>query len=157
LNEVVFRAGKVSSPRSLAEFRLRDDALPLLEEAGRLGFSRWVITNQPDVARGLLDADVLELMHVRLRQNLPVDGVEACLSADDADPRRKPNPGMLLEVAARCSIDLRNSFFVGDCEKDLRAGRAAGVRTVLLETEYNRAIHGTADFNCRSFAAVRHV
>lgn len=155
LNAVVIRQGKVSSPRTLDEFRLLEEIKPLLHEARRLGYVLWVVTNQPDVARGCLAREDLERMHQQIRQTFPIDGIEACLSAADDDPRRKPNPGMLLEVAQRLSIDLKRSLFVGDGEKDVLAGRAAGLRTVLLETEYNRSIHGIADFNCRSLDDIR--
>jgi D-glycero-D-manno-heptose 1,7-bisphosphate phosphatase len=62
------------------------------------------------------------------------------------DPRRKPNPGMILEAIAYCNnsrahmrrttsyrgdlISLENVLFVGDRDEDEKAARAAGVRFV---------------------------
>jgi hypothetical protein len=45
---------------------------------------------------------------------------------------RKPAPGMLEQAAEDLGIDLSASWMVGDQLRDIQAGRAAGVRTVLL-------------------------
>jgi D-glycero-D-manno-heptose 1,7-bisphosphate phosphatase len=143
------RDNVVGSPRRLQEFEIRPDSRRLVDEAKRLGFLVWIVTNQPDIERCLLDPAVLERMHDQLKATLPIDGIEVCPSADDCNPRRKPHPGMLLEIADRCEVDLARSYIIGDGEKDIQAGRAAGVETILFETSYNSSIHGTADHNCR--------
>ena len=48
---------------------------------------------------------------------------------------RKPKPGMLLKAATDFNIDLSNSWMVGDGENDIKAGKNAGCKTVLLGTE----------------------
>jgi len=45
---------------------------------------------------------------------------------------RKPKPGLLLRAAKENNLDLRKSFFVGDALVDVKAGNAAGCRTILL-------------------------
>lgn len=147
LNEVVLRQNLVGSPRQINEFRLLprvDEATALLKKAG---FFLVVVTNQPDVARGLLKKTDLEEMHELLGAHCPLDAILSCQSADDSDPRRKPNPGMILEARDQFKIDLKKSFMVGDSDKDLGAGKAAGVRTILIETSYNEAIHGQGKWN----------
>jgi len=54
------------------------------------------------------------------------------------DPRRKPNPGMLLDIAHHCGIPLDGVPFVGDSWRDIEAARAAGARPVLVRTGYGR-------------------
>ena len=58
------------------------------------------MTNQPDVARGTLDAAEVDRMHERLRSRVPLDEICVCVH-DDADvcACRKPQPGMLLDAA----------------------------------------------------------
>ncbi|HXJ77678.1 MAG TPA: HAD hydrolase-like protein, partial [Candidatus Methylomirabilis sp.] len=46
---------------------------------------------------------------------------------------RKPAPGMLLAAACELGIDLGRSWMVGDTDGDVRAGRSAGCRTILVE------------------------
>lgn len=48
---------------------------------------------------------------------------------------RKPKPGMLLKAAEDFNIDLSQSYMVGDGENDIKAGMAAGCKTVLLNTD----------------------
>jgi len=109
-----------------------------LEELRLAGFKLIVVTNQSGVARGYFtEADYYAVHAEFLRQLQParLDGTYFC--ADDPDHpsfRRKPNPGMLLEAAAAHHVDLSRSFMIGDRGLDIEAGRAAGVRTVLVET-----------------------
>ena len=82
-------------------------------------------------------------MNVRLRELLPLDAVYFCPHHPDGGPGgdpalvrkcecRKPSPGMILDAAAERGIDLTRSVLIGDSLDDVRAGRAAGVRTVLI-------------------------
>jgi D-glycero-D-manno-heptose 1,7-bisphosphate phosphatase len=48
-------------------------------------------------------------------------------------PCRKPQPGMLLEVAAARDIDLSRSWMIGDILDDVEAGNRAGCQTVLVD------------------------
>ncbi len=119
-----------------------------LAELKAAGFALLVVSNQPVVARGLLDeAGVLALqreVEARLLQaGAPaLDGFYFCphhpratLPAyRQACPCRKPRPGMLLQAAAEHGIDLPASFMVGDRPTDLHAGARAGCRTIWVET-----------------------
>jgi D-glycero-D-manno-heptose 1,7-bisphosphate phosphatase len=126
-----------------------------LRAAKQKGYLIIVITNQPDVSRGLLDPEDLRAMHTLLMKELPIDHIELCTSSDDTDFRRKPNPGMILDAANKLNVDLAASFLVGDGEKDIMAGKRAGIKTILLKTPYNSQIHGIGDFNCSSLDEVR--
>ena len=153
LNEVVIRGDDISSPRTVGEFRLIREGAWLVEQAKELGFLCVVITNQPDISNGLMSPEALEWINQRLL-DLGVEAIECCESADDSDRRRKPNPGMLFDAAYKLEIDLKRSYFVGDHLRDVQAGKAAGVKTIFLETEYNRSFHGCGDINCRSLTEI---
>jgi len=156
LNEVIFRDKVVASPRTREEFRLLAGARELVAAVKSRGFLAIVVTNQPDIARGLMRPEELATMHADLGADLPIDAIFVADSGDDADPRRKPNPGMLVEAAERKLLDLGHSWILGDSVKDIEAGRRAGVQTMLLETHYNTNIHGTADKNFCSLAEATH-
>lgn len=98
------------------------------------GYFLVVVTNQPDVARGLLPSDELVAMHAKLATHVPVDDIWVC-PHDDADECscRKPAPGMLVGAARRHGLDLDASVMVGDRWRDIEAGRRAGCRTVLVD------------------------
>ena len=145
LNKVVMREGVVSSPRSLDEFKINEEARFLIGAARAAGYTVVVVTNQPDVERSLLDTPTLEQMHSILRTELGIEFVQVCTSTNDSDPRRKPTPGMLLDAARELQIDLGRSLFVGDSKRDLGAGQRAGVTTILLKTGYNIDAQKLAD------------
>lgn len=141
INKVILKDGRCFSPRNIAEFELSDDIGEFLARSRQFGFVNIVITNQPDIARGLMSWDVLEAMHQFIKDNLPIDDVFIC-PHDDIDncDCRKPKPGMLFQAAQKWNIDLANSFLIGDQWKDMEAGRNAGCITILLEYPYNKKV-----------------
>jgi D-glycero-D-manno-heptose 1,7-bisphosphate phosphatase len=138
LNELVVRDGQAVSPRRLEDFRVRPGASEAVTRLAALGLHVFVATNQPDIARGLLDPADLAEMTRRLRAAVGVEDVVIC-PHDDSDgcTCRKPRPGMLLALAERWGVALADSFLVGDSWKDIEAGRRAGCRTILVGREPN--------------------
>jgi len=155
INRVVMRKGAPSSPRRLSEFRLRRDAREFVRWLKGRGFAVFVVTNQPDIARGLLDPAELKAMHGKIRKSMPVDDILVCPHDHrDRCRCRKPLPG-LITAALRRGIDRKCSFVIGDGEKDMAAGRSAGCATILLKAPYNRGASG--DFRARNFAEVKKI
>lgn len=138
INQTISRAGKLTSPRTMDEFELEPGVIDALQVLRAARFKLLVVTNQPEIARGLLKADVLHRMTARLMESLPIDEVRIC-PHDDADGCRcrKPRPGMLLDLACRHGVDLVGSFLIGDRATDTRAGQAAGCSTIILDRPYN--------------------
>lgn len=114
-----------------------------------------LVTNQRGLARGVLTPAGYAAVAARLRAELAGHG--ARLDAEYVCPHeggcdcRKPRPGLLLRaVAEHPGIRLAGAVLVGDAESDVRAGIAAGTRTVRL------AAAGTptaADLLCPDLAA----
>ena len=149
INRVVLKAGKPFSPKSVTDLVLNDGIADFLTITRKVGFINIVFTNQPDVARKLMDSKDLQVIHDFLRKNLVIDDIYLC-PHDDTDNCfcRKPKPGMLIEAARKWAIDLKSSFVVGDQWKDAQAGRAAGCITILLDFPYNKSAecdHRSAD------------
>lgn len=138
LNAVVWRDGKAASPRSPQELEVVLDAAPALAALREAGYLLLVVTNQPDVRRELMSQATLDAIHGELRQQLDVDDLIACVHDDrDACGCRKPKPGMLLTLAERWDVDLAESWMIGDQDRDIACGRAAGCHTLLLARPYN--------------------
>jgi D-glycero-D-manno-heptose 1,7-bisphosphate phosphatase len=104
-----------------------------------------LISNQPGIAKGKYSWPAFQLIDDRLTQLLERDGawLDAryyCFHHPEATvPElriscecRKPLPGLLLTAARELSIDLETSFFVGDTDRDVLAGKAAGCQPIRI-------------------------
>jgi D-glycero-D-manno-heptose 1,7-bisphosphate phosphatase len=110
----------------------------------RAGFALVVISNQGVVARGGGDLAQVEAVNERLRAMLPnpdrpgrslIDAIYGCpFHPGGTVPRysrehdwRKPAPGMIRAAIAELDLDLAGSWLIGDADRDLEAGIAAGL------------------------------
>jgi D-glycero-D-manno-heptose 1,7-bisphosphate phosphatase len=141
LNRPVVTDGKPFPPSTVNEFELYSDAKDSCLRLKKAGYLLVVVTNQPDVARGTQDINVVEEMHQLLARQLPIDRVMVCCHDDaDACECRKPKSGMLLKVADELRINLKESFMVGDRWRDIEAGSNAGCRTVFIQRNYDEQL-----------------
>ena len=137
LNQVVVRNGTPYPPANAAELVLAPNAVEALRELKAQGFLLLVVTNQPDVAKGITTRASVEEINRKLAAELPVDEIFVCYHKDgDGCDCRKPKPGMLLEGARKYNVDPAGSFMVGDRWRDVEAGQNAGCRTVFIDGGY---------------------
>jgi D-glycero-D-manno-heptose 1,7-bisphosphate phosphatase len=145
INRAVLHAGLPHPPHSVQDVEILPgvpEALTLLKSAG---FMLVVVTNQPDVARGVQSRAEVDAIHAMLLRTLPLDCVKVCCHDErDGCSCRKPAPGMLLEAARDLDLDLARSYMVGDRWKDIEAGERAGTTTILIENEYPEKKPGNA-------------
>ena len=139
INKAVFRDGRPTSPRNLSEFEIDEGVEESLKRLRADGFKLFVVTNQPDIARGLMPRESLRLMTDRIMATLAVDEVRVCPHDDrDCCRCRKPKPGMLVDLVREHGVELRESYLIGDSWKDTLAARAAGCRSIILDRPYNQ-------------------
>lgn len=126
--------------RSLDQIVFIPGALEAIRRLSRGPALIIVITNQSAVGRGIItrrQADRINdtvLGRIRTRGGR-VDALYMCPHHPDRGcPCRKPSPGMILEAANEHDIDLSRSYVVGDGPCDIRAGRGAGARPLLVLT-----------------------
>jgi D-sedoheptulose 7-phosphate isomerase len=137
LNRAVIRDGKPYPPASVAELDIAAGAENALRELKAQGFKLLVVTNQPDLAKGLATQEDVDAINQKLAAALPVDEFFVCPHVDgDNCDCRKPKAGLLLEGARKHHIDLSASFMIGDRWRDVEAGQNAGCRTVLIDQGY---------------------
>ena len=138
--------GYVTKP---GEFVLLPHVVDAIKLINRSQYLAIVITNQPQVARGLCSlADIGEIhkeMETQLGdQGAKLDDIFFCPHHPDRGfagenlefkidcDCRKPKIGMLLQARERYNIDFSKSFFIGDSQRDIDAGRKAGCGTELV-------------------------
>ena len=138
--------GFVSRPE---DFELLPGAARALRAINESGYLAIVVTNQPVIARGECSLEGLRAIHDKMETLLGAEGAYLddlffCPHHPDGGfpgelPEykiececRKPKPGMLLVAAEKYNIDLSASFMLGDDERDMGAGRAAGCKPVMV-------------------------
>ncbi len=147
--------GYINHPNQV---RLLPGAAGALIQLKKMGYLLIVATNQSGVARGIVSEETLEKIHHRLQKLLAdegayLDGIYSCPYHPDGvigkyrmeSDLRKPNPGMLRMAAAEHEIDLSQSWMIGDSYRDISAGKAAGCRTILIDSPIKRPLRGPSD------------
>jgi D-glycero-D-manno-heptose 1,7-bisphosphate phosphatase len=126
--------------KSLDEWRPIKGSLEAIARLTQAGYRIVVATNQSGIARGLFSTRTLFDIHEAMQRAASqaggrIDAFFFCPhAADAACPCRKPQPGMLLEVARRFNVALKDAYMVGDALRDVQAAAAAGARPVLVLT-----------------------
>lgn len=111
-----------------------------LAEASRRGWRVGVATNQSGLARGLLDEPTLAAIHRRMVRAVEANGgrIDAIVycphGPDDGCTCRKPEPGLLHELARRFHVELEGVPVIGDSVRDLEAAQRAGAQPILVRT-----------------------
>src|ERR1700744_5042276 len=128
--------------RRIEDFTLLDnfEALKTLQDKGYLLI---VATNQGGLAKGWYTEDELAKMHSSLKIAYHEHGVEItdffyCPHHPDFTGDcdcRKPKPGLLLKAIDKYNIYPALSYFIGDRERDVEAGTAAGVKGILIDSD----------------------
>lgn len=131
------------------------EALRALRDAG---YRLIIVTNQSGIGRGYYTLEDYAAVQARFFELLGADLIEAtyfCPEApEQASPRRKPAPGMVLEAARDLGLDLERSWMVGDKAVDVQCARAAAVRPILVQTGHGAAQDPTgAEFIAKDFAS----
>lgn len=122
------------------EFRFLPGTIDALARLKAAGLALVLVTNQSCIARGLASVAEVEAVHGAVqralrRAGVAFDRIYYSPSLDPEDPDRKPRPGMIERGLAELELDRRCCVMVGDSARDVEAGRAAGVATVLVTGE----------------------
>ncbi len=83
-----------------------------------------IVTNKP----GWLAEPLLAQLKLQQRA--------ACIVCGDTLPQRKPHPAPILYACKQIDRASYNCVYIGDGERDITAGRAAGMRTVVANYGY---------------------
>jgi D,D-heptose 1,7-bisphosphate phosphatase len=126
---------------------LNQDILDLLKYLKKKGYLIFIITNQPVIARGMIDERGVELLNDFLNSllNHLINKFYYCPHHPNANLEkyrkvcncRKPESGMLFSAAKDFNISLKDSWMIGDMPSDIIAGKNAGCKTIMLKSPNN--------------------
>ena len=122
------------------QFQWMPGAQEVIRRFNEAGWLVFVVTNQAGVARGYYSEEDVVRLHSWMNQQLAksaahIDDFRYCPFHEDAahvlyrrsSSWRKPNPGMIQDLAERWSVDQDRSIMIGDKTLDLEAALAAGL------------------------------
>lgn len=121
-------------------------ALRAIKAMNDAGYYVFVVSNQAGVARGYYTEHDVQALHAWMAEQMAgvgahVDAFQYCPYHPDgsvpayalASPRRKPAPGMILDLLAAWPVRTDQSFLIGDKTSDIQAAAAAGLAGHLFD------------------------
>ncbi len=99
----------------------------LLEELKKRNINWGIVTNKP--------AHLTECLVTALG----LTGLAACVVSGDSTKNMKPHPEPVLYACKQAGSRAQQCLFVGDAERDIKAGKSAGMKTLVALFGYLRA------------------
>ncbi|RZL48902.1 MAG: HAD family hydrolase [Variovorax sp.] len=110
--------------RMLLDTRIFPGVIELIQKLAARGLAWGIVTNK---AARFTDPLVAAI---------PEFATAGAVVSGDTTPHSKPHPEPLLEAARRLKVDPTRCLYVGDDERDIVAGRAAGMLTLAATYGY---------------------
>lgn len=98
---------------------LLDGIADLLQAIENKGLKWGIVTNKP------------RRFTQPLIKSMGLDKRAACVVSGDDAPQPKPSPATLLLACEQIGVKPENCIYLGDAERDIQAGKAAGMKTVV--------------------------
>lgn len=137
------KAPKADYIKKWGEFEFLPDIIKALKLLKSNGYKLYIVSNQAGIARGMMSESNLKQIHKNMlnilkKNGVTINGIYYCPHGwDEGCFCRKPKPGMLLQASKDHIFDLTKAYFIGDDERDLEAGNAAGCKTILINEKNN--------------------
>jgi len=119
-------------------FTFLPGVIPALQKLSKTDFKIILITNQSGIGRGYYTHGHVKTLHNWMvddmkKRNIRIDRIYYCPHGPNEECIcRKPRIGMFEEAVKDFEISLAKSWFVGDSESDVLAGREANIQTIKI-------------------------
>lgn len=137
----------------LEDLRIYNFAAKAVKNINNSGYLAILVTNQPQIAKGFVTEETINLIHKKLETELAkvgakLDAIYYCphhpeksFEGERAELKiscqcRKPAIGLFLRAKNDFNIDIKKSYMIGDQTMDILAGKRAGCKTILAQTGY---------------------
>ncbi|MCZ7393721.1 MAG: HAD-IIIA family hydrolase [Candidatus Methanoperedens sp.] len=148
LNELVLNpaTGEYEPPHRIGDMKLFPYVFECLGKIQNAGYDLFLVSNQPDYAKGKTTLEALEKVHNKFDQLLTSKGIyfkeyyycyhhpQGIIPEYSYECMcRKPKPFFLFKAEENYNIELGSSWMIGDRDIDIECGKAAGTKTILIE------------------------
>ena len=139
------KTGHIDSVSSKEEVEITYDFPDVLKKLKQAGYLLIIVSNQPRIGLKKETKENFDAIHEEMVRRLEEEGVKLdktyyCFHHPFAEMEeyrvncecRKPETKFFKEAQKEFDIDLTKSYMIGDRVNDVKAGSAAGVKTILL-------------------------
>ena len=151
INELVYNPSTddYEAPQQRNDLKIFPGAVKAIKELAVRGFRLFIITNQPDYAKGKTSMEELQTIHEKMHKEFIENDIlfteyyycyqhpDSVLPELRGSQCRKPNPYFLREAEKKYSLDLNRAWMVGDSDVDIFAGKSVGAETILVENPHS--------------------
>ena len=165
INELILNpaSGEFEPPHSPDDLIIFPEVIESLRTLQNAGFELFLVSNQPDYAKGKTTLENIHAVHNRLNQIFLLEGIRFqkfyyCYHHPSgiipdysfSCECRKPKPYFIHRAAKEYGVDITQSWMIGDRDSDIECGRAAGTRTIVIEYNHSSENRGKI---CPDFTA----
>lgn len=162
INELMFNktTNEYEPPHKIDGLEIIEGVIDSLHDLQDKNYELFIVSNQPDYAKGKTSLDNLKNVHDELhkifvKENILFKEYYYCYHHPNGIIKeysydcncRKPKPYFVLKAIKDHNIDPDSSWFVGDRDSDISCGRASGLKTILIENKYSEQYSGTIEPN----------
>lgn len=160
INRLVYnpKSKEYGAPLSPEDLKIYPSTDRILKRFLKMGYLLFLVSNQPDYAKGYATLKNIRAVQRKLRgyfrkKGVKLNGYFYCLHHPEGVVPgygkdclcRKPGTFFLSRAKRKYSLDMKNSWFIGDSDSDIACGKRAGMRTVLIEEKHSSHKRGASE------------
>lgn len=147
INKLIFNheLNEHEPPHHPDDFEILDGAVEAMKSFNNNGYLLFVISNQPDFAKGKTTLENIRAVHAEFEKQIANHGIKIsgyfyCYHHPNGIVKeyslececRKPKPYFANKSITEFEVDRSSSWFIGDRVSDVMCGKLAGLNTVFL-------------------------
>jgi len=160
-----FESKDYEAPHFVQDLELMEDVVTSLDKLKKMKFKLFLISNQPDYAKGKTTLSNIKEIEDKFKlilekNNVGLDEYYYCYHhPDGVVPEyslkcdcRKPGSQFLEKAKYKYNLDLKKAWFIGDRDTDIFCGLKAGTKTILVKNPLSKDNRGnsTPDFEVQN-------
>lgn len=138
------------SPHHSEDFSIYPTVLKALKELRNRGYYLFIVSNQPSYAKGKTSLENIQEIEQQLKaymdeNSLLIEKYYYCYHHPDGIVAeyaghcacRKPGTLFLEDAIMQFELSAEHCWFIGDCDTDIKCGKAMGMRTILIKNKHS--------------------
>jgi D-glycero-D-manno-heptose 1,7-bisphosphate phosphatase len=138
LNNTIVEKNKTRPPYNIKELKILKNNIMEIS-LFRDDYFFFIITNQPDIKRGVQSKSFNDFINAKILELLPIKKIYTCFchESDKNCKCYKPSPKMINDAKKEFNLRMSKSYIIGDRWRDILAGINAGCNTIFYKRNYN--------------------